>query len=63
MLDMIAGYKDVFVGTAVVDPEKAVRAFRVYPKTLRGSPWVGRGQKGGDAKGTDCPHAHSRRGR
>jgi predicted TIM-barrel fold metal-dependent hydrolase len=48
MLDMIAGHKDVFVGTAVIDPEaanpdklmgelakKSVRAFRVYPKLTK----------------------------
>jgi predicted TIM-barrel fold metal-dependent hydrolase len=45
MLDMIAKYPDVFVGTAVIDPagkdparlmdglaKKGVRAFRIYPK-------------------------------
>src|SRR5271163_3930334 len=48
MLDMIAGHKDVFSGTAVIDPEganpaklmgeiakKSVRAFRVYPKLTK----------------------------
>jgi predicted TIM-barrel fold metal-dependent hydrolase len=49
MLDMIALYKDVFVGTAVIDPgaegadrlmgelaRKGVRAFRIYPGLERG---------------------------
>jgi predicted TIM-barrel fold metal-dependent hydrolase len=48
MLDMIAGHKGVFSGTAVIDPESAdpgklmgemekrgVRAFRVYPKLTK----------------------------
>jgi predicted TIM-barrel fold metal-dependent hydrolase len=48
MLDMIAGHKGVFSGTAVIDPEgadpaklmtdlakKSVRAFRVYPKLTK----------------------------
>jgi predicted TIM-barrel fold metal-dependent hydrolase len=49
MLDMIALYKDVFAGTAVIDPrgdgkerlmrelaKKGVRAFRIYPGLERG---------------------------
>jgi predicted TIM-barrel fold metal-dependent hydrolase len=48
MLDMIKLYKDVFVGTAVIDPQgaapdrlmgelakKGVRAFRIYPKLTK----------------------------
>src|SRR5262245_63844246 len=59
MLDMIALYKDVFVGTAVIDPladkpdalmtelaKKRVRAFRVYPG-------LGRGTKPNTASGKD----------
>jgi predicted TIM-barrel fold metal-dependent hydrolase len=50
MTDMIALYKDVFAGTAVIDPEgkeparlmgelaqKKVRAFRIYPGLERGT--------------------------
>lgn len=58
MLDMIALYKDVFCGTAVIDPtvaapdrlmgelaKKKVRAFRIYPGLERGiKPNEGKGE-------------------
>jgi predicted TIM-barrel fold metal-dependent hydrolase len=59
MLDMIALYKDVFAGTAVIDPggddpaglmaelaKKRVRAFRIYPGLGRGvKPNEGTGER------------------
>jgi predicted TIM-barrel fold metal-dependent hydrolase/poly(3-hydroxybutyrate) depolymerase len=60
MLDMIAKYPDVFVGTAVIDPlgkdpahemgelaKKGVRAFRIYPTLTPLGPPLPRGGEGG----------------
>jgi predicted TIM-barrel fold metal-dependent hydrolase len=67
MLDMIAGYNDVFCGTAVIDPNaamldrlmgelarKKVRAFRIYPGLERGvKPNQGKGENWLRAAGYD----------
>jgi predicted TIM-barrel fold metal-dependent hydrolase len=67
MLDMIALYKDAFVGTAVIDPngdtpdklmgelaKKRVRAFRVYPGLGKGTkPNEGTGEGWLKAEGYD----------